>query len=206
MTEYSAEEPSLEYTIPFQLTKKLHRKVPDLLSPFKSENSQKGKIIVITGGGTGIGAVSTAPLEPACAEYKHDSNAFQAAAKIWVQAGAAGVVIASRRQSVLDETAKSLNEISQEKTKILAVPTDLVIEKDVVNLFSLVNETFGRPADVVLANAGVIFPLKPLAEEEVAKWWNVYVSRPVSAFAAFHQQATDGVTRRSTFLVYTIRS
>jgi len=44
-------------TLPFQLTQKIHRSVPDMLRPEKEENSQKGKIIVITGGGTGIGAV-----------------------------------------------------------------------------------------------------------------------------------------------------
>jgi hypothetical protein len=50
-------DPSLAWTIPFQLTKKIHRKVPDILLPEREENSQKGKIVVITGGGTGIGAV-----------------------------------------------------------------------------------------------------------------------------------------------------
>jgi hypothetical protein len=50
-------DPSLGYTLPFQLTKKIHRKVPDILQPEREENSQRGKIVVITGGGTGIGAV-----------------------------------------------------------------------------------------------------------------------------------------------------
>ena len=49
---------SLKMTMPFQLTKKIHRSVPEYLQPEKPENSQKGKIIVITGGGSGIGAVS----------------------------------------------------------------------------------------------------------------------------------------------------
>jgi hypothetical protein len=50
-------DPNLAYTLPFQLTKKIHRKVPDALQPEKEENNQKGKIVVITGGGSGIGAV-----------------------------------------------------------------------------------------------------------------------------------------------------
>ena len=50
-------DPSLAYTIPYQLTKKIHRNVPEGLLPEKDENSQKGKIIVITGGATGIGEV-----------------------------------------------------------------------------------------------------------------------------------------------------
>lgn len=52
-------DPSLDYTLPFQLTKTIHRKVPDELQPEKEENrnAAKGKIVVITGGGSGIGAV-----------------------------------------------------------------------------------------------------------------------------------------------------
>lgn len=49
---------SLKFTLPYQLTHNIHRRVPDLLKAEKKENSQEGKIIVITGGGTGIGAVS----------------------------------------------------------------------------------------------------------------------------------------------------
>lgn len=48
----------LQWTRPVQLTEKIHREVYDLISPENPANNQKGKIIVITGGGTGIGAVS----------------------------------------------------------------------------------------------------------------------------------------------------
>ena len=51
-------DPTLSYTLPFQLTKKLHRSVYPYISASNTTNSQAGKIIVITGGGTGIGAVS----------------------------------------------------------------------------------------------------------------------------------------------------
>jgi hypothetical protein len=52
-------DPTLAYTLPFQLTKKIHRSVPASLIPELPENSQHGQIVVITGGGTGIGAVSS---------------------------------------------------------------------------------------------------------------------------------------------------
>lgn len=54
------EEPTLAYTLPFQLTQTIHRQVQDELSPEKEENraTAQGKVVVITGGGTGIGAVS----------------------------------------------------------------------------------------------------------------------------------------------------
>jgi hypothetical protein len=50
-------DPSLAYTLPFQLTKKLHRKPYDSILPIN--NDQSGRIILITGGGSGIGAVWT---------------------------------------------------------------------------------------------------------------------------------------------------
>lgn len=53
-------DPSLAYTLPFQVTNTIHRKVQDELQPETEENraTAKGKIVVVTGGGTGIGAVS----------------------------------------------------------------------------------------------------------------------------------------------------
>lgn len=52
-------DPALQFTLPFQLTKTIHRKVQDELQPETEENkaAAKGKIVVVTGGGTGIGAV-----------------------------------------------------------------------------------------------------------------------------------------------------
>ena len=58
-----AQDNSLAYTMPFQLTKKINRDVYDYLSPENKENQQNGKIILVTGGGSGIGAVCHA-LEP----------------------------------------------------------------------------------------------------------------------------------------------
>jgi len=56
----------LAYTRPFQLTKTIHReKVPYSISDSNPENNQTGKILVITGGGSGIGAVSGVfPVDP----------------------------------------------------------------------------------------------------------------------------------------------
>ena len=94
---------------------------------------------------------------------------------MWVEAGAEGVVIAGRRFELLEETATSIKKISR-GTKVLAIKTDLTVEKDVDNLFHQVNKTFGRPADVVLANAGLVSEIKPMVEEDVNTWWSIYVS------------------------------
>jgi hypothetical protein len=59
---------------------------------------------------------------------------------------------------------------------VLAVGADLTVARHVENLFQEVNKAFGRPADVVIANAGQSLPLKPVAEESVSTWWKAYVS------------------------------
>jgi NAD(P)-dependent dehydrogenase (short-subunit alcohol dehydrogenase family) len=166
-------DPTLAYTTPFQLTKRIHRSVPSSLQPELPENSQNGKIVVITGGGTGIGAVSPHSI-PSISIAKLTCE--QAAAKVWVRAGAAGVVIAGRRKDKLDETVHELERFNKDGiTKILAVATDLKVEAQVTHLFQQVNDTFGRPADVVIANAGMLSDAKLLAEDSVSNWWNVWV-------------------------------
>jgi hypothetical protein len=56
-TDWSDE--SLRYTLPSQLTPTIHRQVQDGLRPEHDESraTAKGKLVVITGGGSGIGAV-----------------------------------------------------------------------------------------------------------------------------------------------------
>ncbi|KAH7080703.1 hypothetical protein FB567DRAFT_531522 [Paraphoma chrysanthemicola] len=144
---------TIEWTIPFQLTRNIIRDVPPFLSPENPENSAKGKIIVITGGATGIGA---------------------AAARVWTRAGATGVVIAGRRKELLDKIATELKTLAKETTTILTVPTDVTKVSDTENLFNQVNSTFGVPADVVLSNAGAFSEkLKP-HEESSEKWWSMF--------------------------------
>ena len=91
-------------------------------------------------------------------------------------AGAEGVVIAGRRQEKLDEVIASTEQYNKGLTKVIGVKTDVKIDTDTDNLFEHVKTTFGRPADVVYANAGWVSELKPSAEEDVKTWWSVYVS------------------------------
>ena len=85
-------------------------------------------------------------------------------------------MIAGRRQEKLDEVIASTHEYNKGSTKVIAVRTDVKIEGDVDNLFQKVKDAFGRPADVVYANAGWVSAFVPSAEESVETWWSVYVS------------------------------
>lgn len=110
----------------------------------------------------------------------------QAIARVWVRAGAEGVVIAGRRKERLDETIASLGELNTGTTRTLAVVTDTTKEADTNHLFARVNETFGRAADVVFANAGILSADLPLAEENVRAWWSALVS-----FKIVHEAVQD---------------
>jgi NADP-dependent 3-hydroxy acid dehydrogenase YdfG len=95
---------------------------------------------------------------------------------VWVMAGAEGVVVAGRRCEKLDEVIASTHEYNRGSTRVIGLQTDVKSDADSDNLFEQVKKTFGRPADVVYANAGWVSDLKPSAEESVKTWWSVYVS------------------------------
>jgi len=88
----------------------------------------KGSVIVITGGGTGIGAAVA-------------KNMAEDRAK---------VVLAGRRIERLQQTVKEIKETGGEA---IAVQTDVTKEEDQSKLMDKAIETFGS-LDVVLANAG----------------------------------------------------
>ena len=90
----------------------------------------KGSVIVVTGGGSGIGA---------------------SVAKRLAKDGAK-VAICGRRADVLD---KVVGEIKAAGGEAIGVPTDITSEEAVGNLMDKTIEAFGR-LDVVFANAGVI--------------------------------------------------
>ena len=151
------EDQSLQMTLPFALTPTLRRDPYPYISTDNPSNTQHGKIILVTGGGSGIGA---------------------AAAKVWARAGAMGVVITGRRAERLEQTAAAIRATNKE-TKVLAVPTDVSDDAAIAKLHEKVRETFGRPADVILACAGMIPPAGKVGEVGVEDWWTSFVSIPI---------------------------
>jgi NAD(P)-dependent dehydrogenase (short-subunit alcohol dehydrogenase family) len=153
------------FTVPFMATKTPRRDPYEAILPTNPANSQKGKIIVITGGSSGIGA---------------------AAAKVWAQAGAEGVVITARGASALQKVASEL-ESSYPATKILAIPGDITSNEDVKNLFASVQKTFGRAADFLLNNAGFLEDNKLIGETPADVWWKTFEINVKGAYNMTHQ-------------------
>ncbi|GMR25271.1 MAG: SDR family oxidoreductase [Ignavibacteria bacterium] len=92
------------------------------------KDSLKGKVIVITGGGTGLG---------------------KAMGKYFVELGA-DLIIASRKMDVLEKAAKELSEING--GNVLPVKCDVADYRSVENLLKTSIDKFGR-IDVLLNNA-----------------------------------------------------
>jgi NAD(P)-dependent dehydrogenase (short-subunit alcohol dehydrogenase family) len=102
------------------------------------------KIALVTGAGTGIGrATSLALLD---ADYS--------------------VVLAGRRKETLDATASQAGE---HRLRTLVVPTDIIKEEAVEQLFARILERFGR-LDVLFNNAGTGTPPKPFEELSLTEW------------------------------------
>ena len=93
-------------------------------------NRLENKVVVITGGNSGVGA---------------------ATAKLFAQEGAT-VVISARRKEALDSVAKEIEEMGG---MVLAVPTDVSKPEQCVNLIETAVNTFGK-IDVLVNNAGVL--------------------------------------------------
>lgn len=97
----------------------------------------KGKIAVITGGNSGVGA---------------------ATAKLFAAEGAT-VVITARREAALNEVA---DEIKAAGGEVYAVATDISKPEDPANLMEKVIEKYGR-IDILVNNAGILEQgLKPI--------------------------------------------
>lgn len=106
----------------------------------------EGKIILITGAGTGIG---------------------KGLARAFAREGAS-LVIASRNEAKLEATAE---ELRAQGTRVLVVPTDVTDEAQVAALFGQTMQEFGR-LDILVNNSGA-FDGGPLDELSLETWRKV---------------------------------
>lgn len=113
-----------------------------------TENFLNGQVVLITGGGTGLGK----------------AMALECAAR------GANIVIAGRRQEILDETA---HLIAKSGVKVLSVKTDVRNPDDVQHMVETISSEFGR-IHVLINNAAGNF-ICP-AEKLSVNGWNAVMN------------------------------
>jgi glucose 1-dehydrogenase len=113
-----------------------------------ADQSLAGRIALVTGGDSGIGAACAATLAAAGADvavtYRHDEEGARS----------------------------SCNAVGALGRRSLAVPCDVGVEEDVERCFDQVRDALGR-VDILVNSAGVNMSGTPVAEMELEQWETV---------------------------------
>jgi NAD(P)-dependent dehydrogenase (short-subunit alcohol dehydrogenase family) len=123
----------------------------------------KGKICLVTGGGSGIG---------------------RAAALKMAEEGAAAVVIAGRRESEIESAAAACRDL---RAQALAVRTDVTREDEVERLVKTALDRYGR-LDAAFNNAGVQERRAPLEQQGDGVYDEVFDGNVRSVFYCLRHQ------------------
>jgi NAD(P)-dependent dehydrogenase (short-subunit alcohol dehydrogenase family) len=123
----------------------------------------KGKVCLVTGGGSGIG---------------------RAAALKMAEAGATAVVIAGRRGAEIESAAAECRALG---AQALAVRTDVTLEDDVKRLVLTAVERYGR-LDVALNNAGFQERRAPIEQQDSTVYDDVFDANVRSVFLCLRHQ------------------
>lgn len=129
------------------LTAEWHNSTYASIDPSLPALTAKGKTVIITGGGRGLGA-----------EF----------AKAFAQAGAAHVALIGRTQSALSSAKDSL-EADFPSTQVTTHAADVADEVAVKKAAQEVGSW-----DVLILNAGLASRLAPIADIGIDEWWRVF--------------------------------
>jgi len=134
-------------------TRVSHTESYPTISPSRPELSSKGKVIVITGGGTGIGASIT--------------RAFAAG-------GSTQIAILSRTERNLLATKQSVEQ-EFPSTEVLTVAVDITNAKQLESAFETIHQSFGK-LNVLVCNSGFLPTPHPVLSPDfdVQEWWTSF--------------------------------
>ena len=144
---------TLKAIVVTNVTKTVHHKAYPAVSPARPELSQAGRVVLITGGGTGVGF---------------------SIAQSFVRASADTVIILGRRPSVLEAAASRLEaeaKATRTNTKITTRACDLVKQEDIEALW---NDLAAQNimVDVLVHSAAKFTEPKPLLELGADEVWS----------------------------------
>jgi NAD(P)-dependent dehydrogenase (short-subunit alcohol dehydrogenase family) len=120
----------------------------------RPELSTSGKVILITGGGTGLGL---------------------AFAQHFAAAGSTSIAITGRRANVLLDAQKLIQE-KYPKTKVLTLPSDVTDRAAIATAFKQTTDTFGAKVDILINNAAYLtdWNLIGADTENADDWWSTF--------------------------------
>lgn len=147
-----------------------HTKSYGDIHPTRPQVSAQGKVVVITGGGSGIG---------------------QAAAMAFATAGASKIAILGRTESSLQLTKKAIVE-EHPVCDVLTIATDLVDTAAVTTAFQKIRSTLGS-INVLVNNSGYINTLSLIADAVIEDWWRCFevnVKGSINVLKAFLSENT----------------
>ncbi|KAM7204739.1 oxidoreductase C663.06c-like protein 1 [Naviculisporaceae sp. PSN 640] len=138
-----------------------HSKSYPAIDPTRPELSTKGKTVLITGGGAGIG---------------------KATALAFAQSGASHIGIIGRRANVLEE-AKQEIESAYPDTKVYAFPGDLVNTDSITSAVASFGKALeGKKIDILIASAGYLHDLKTFNETDASNFWYTFEANVKGSF------------------------
>ncbi|KFA69574.1 hypothetical protein S40285_09107 [Stachybotrys chlorohalonatus IBT 40285] len=156
------------------LTKVWHRESYPAISPSRPEISAKGKVVVITGGASGIGSSIT---------------------RTFAAGGSTKNAILARREENLVATKESI-ERDFPSTEILGLSTDITSRRQVEDAFAKIAETFGE-INVFVSSAAYMPTGAPVLSQQcdLDDWWQTFTTNilgVIQASRAFARHAADG--------------
>ncbi len=158
----------------FSFTEISHRAPYPEISPSNPILSAAGKVIVITGGGTGIG---------------------KAVAAAFLEARAAAVILIGRTEAYLKETQAELS-LAKSATKVDYFVADITNQVAVETAFSTTFQCYGK-VDVLVNNAGYLSAHTSLAKSPLEDYWRgfeINIKGPIITTQAFIKIAQTGAT------------
>ncbi|KAJ9608766.1 hypothetical protein H2200_006537 [Cladophialophora chaetospira] len=119
------------------------------IDPASDRLSTKGKHVVISGAGSGIGAYI---------------------AEAFAKSGASSISLLGRTEKTLLATKEKINTVYAD-TKVLVFTADISDESSLAKAFEGISSTIQAKLDVLIANAGYLPELAPVAKANLTEWY-----------------------------------
>ncbi|KAF2635581.1 NAD(P)-binding protein [Massarina eburnea CBS 473.64] len=146
-------------TTPPSFTKEYHSKLYPSIQPNRPEISAKGKVVLVTGAGSGIGRETAITLAKADAKI---------------------IILCSRRTPLLGETKKQIKGLGNNST-VLVFQLDISNETSVNQVFDRATQEAGT-IGIVVNSAALSTTPDPLKDVSSAEFWKSFEMNPKGGF------------------------